>query len=152
MLRYNGGYSPKTKFKAGKLSSDIRVFYGLGQVPCSFDTLDIDSWIKRKLLPIACDSFGNYIAIGVSSEENGKIFFVDHELSNKLTCVSDDFISFIKCCKSDKIPESAKRTIKEREDALIARGKGAIITDDLRRLWQAEIDKYTDMVQEKVEL
>jgi len=30
LLRYNGGYTPKIKFKAKGISSDIRGFYGGG--------------------------------------------------------------------------------------------------------------------------
>lgn len=44
----------------------------------------------------------------------------------------------------------AKRSIKEREAALIAKGRGSIITDDLRKMWQDEIDKYGNMIQEEV--
>jgi hypothetical protein len=53
-------------------------------------------------------------------------------------------------CKSEKTNDASKRTIKEREDALIAKGRGNIITDDLRKMWQAEIDKYGNMTQEEV--
>ncbi len=52
--------------------------------------------------------------------------------------------------KSEKIKEASKRSIKEREEILIANGRGNIITDSLRQTWQAEIDKYQNMVQEEV--
>ena len=48
------------------------------------------------------------------------------------------------------ISEASRRSIKEREDALIAKGRDNIITDDLRKMWQAEIVKYGNMVQEEV--
>lgn len=150
LCKYNGGHTPKTKFKVGKISSDIRAFYGLGQVPFSLDTLGIKEWIENQLFPIACDSFGNFILIGLSNEGYGKIYFSNHEAGNKLDCLGEDFISFLKHCKSDKISEAAKRTIKEREAALIAKGRGSIITDDLRKMWQDEIDKYGNMIQEEV--
>ena len=35
LLRYNGGYTPKTKFRAKGISSDIKGFYGLGAVGLS---------------------------------------------------------------------------------------------------------------------
>lgn len=152
LCKYNGGHTPKTKFKVGKISSDIRAFYGLGEVPFSFHTLDMKEWIENKLLPIACDSFGNYILIGLSNEGYGKIYFSNHEAGNKRDCIGDDLISFLKHCKSDKICEAAKKSIKEREAALIAKGRGSIITDDLRKMWQDEIDKYGNMIQEKVEI
>ena len=64
--------------------------------------------------------------------------------------VSPNLKSFIKACKSEQISEASKRSIKEREDALIQKGRGNIITDELRKMWQAEIDKYADMKQEEV--
>lgn len=152
LCKYNGGHTPKTKFRVGKISSDIRAFYGLGEVPFSFRTLDMKEWIENKLLPIGCDSFGNYILIGLSNEGYGKIYFSNHEAGDKLVCIGDDFISFLKHCKSDKISAATKRSIKERETALIAKGRGSIITDDLRKMWQDEIDKYGNMIQEEVEL
>ena len=94
--KYNGGYTPKTKFKAGK------------------------------------------------------IYFCDHEKGNKVEYITESFKKFIECCKSEIISEASRRSIKEREDALIAKGRGNIITDDLRKMWQAEIDKYGGMVQEEV--
>ena len=48
------------------------------------------------------------------------------------------------------IGETPIRSIKEREDALIANGRGHVITDALRKIWQAEIDKYGNMVQEEL--
>lgn len=32
----------------------------------------------------------------------------------------------------------------------IAKGKGNNITDGLRKMWQEEIDKYSDIIQEEV--
>ena len=32
LIKYNGGDTPETKFKSGKVSSDVRFFYGLGDV------------------------------------------------------------------------------------------------------------------------
>lgn len=43
-------------------------------------------------------------------------------------------------------------SIKEREEILIANGRGHVTTDGLRQMWQAEIDKYGNKVQEKVDL
>lgn len=69
LCKYNGGYTPKTKFKVGKISSDIRGFYGLGNVEFSLDTLEIKNWVQNQVLPIASDSFGNYILIGLAVEK-----------------------------------------------------------------------------------
>lgn len=150
LCKYNGGYTPKTTFKAGKISSDIRGFYGVGEVGLSLDEIAPEEWLDKNVFPIACDSFGNYIVIGLRNDSSGKIYFCDHEKGYEIAFVAKDLIKFIKCCKSDKISEAATRSIEEREKALIARGRGHIITDDLRQMWQAEIDKYSNMVQEEV--
>ncbi|MEY8268972.1 SMI1/KNR4 family protein [Lachnospiraceae bacterium 64-25] len=105
---------------------------------------------RKNIFPIACDSFGNYIMIGLSNDDAGKIYFCDHEKGNKAEYVAESLKKFILCCKSEMISEASRRSIKEREDALIAKGRDNIITDDLRKMWQAEIVKYGNMVQEEV--
>lgn len=150
--KYNGGYTPKTKFKVGKVSSDVRGFFGIGDIKLSLDMVVLEEWIEKKVFPIACDSFGNYIAIGLYNDDSGKVYFCDHEKGNKPEYIKENLKDFIRCCKSEKISEASRRSIKEREDALIAIGRGDIITDDLRRLWQAEINKYNNMIQEEVVL
>lgn len=150
LLTYNGGYTPRTKFKAGKESSDIRGFYGVGDVKLSFDSLEIGEWTKQGYLPIAVDSFGNYIAIGLNIFKNGKIYFGDHEKGYKMTCIAENLKIFMEKCKSEQISDKFRLSVEEREAALIARGRGDIITDALRQMWQEEIDKYKDMIQEEV--
>ena len=71
LCNYNGGYTPKTQFKVGKISSDIRGFYGVGNVKLSFDTIQIREWVDKSFLPIATDSFGNYLLIGLENDSNG---------------------------------------------------------------------------------
>lgn len=66
--------------------------------------------------------------------------------------IVENLKSFIQHCRSKEIDPASKLSIKEREEALIARGRGNIITDDLRKMWQAEIDKYENMVQEEVSI
>ena len=63
--KYNGGYTPKTKFKVGKISSDLRGFFGIGDVKLSLDDIELGDWLEKNVFPIACDSFGNYIMIGL---------------------------------------------------------------------------------------
>jgi len=150
LLKYNGGYTPETKFKSGKLSSDVRGYYGLGDVKLSVDALSLGEWIEHSLFPIAYDSFGNYITIGISNDSYGKVFFQDHELGGRTDLICDEFNTFIEKCKSDYIDERFKLSIEEREADLIARGKGANISEGLRKMWQAEIDKYADFQQEEV--
>ena len=149
LKEYNGGDTPKTKFKCGKTASDVRAFYGIGNVRYSLDKLDVHSYVEKSVFPIACDSFGNYILIGLGSNE-GRIFFCDHEKGNQIEPISNSFEEFISCCESELISEASKKSIEEREAALVAKGRGHIITDELRKMWQAEIDKYASMQQEEV--
>lgn len=150
LYRYNGGYTPKTKFKVGKISSDIKGFYGSGKVKLSLNDIDLDDWIEKGIFPIASDSFGNTITIGIDEKKFGKIYFCNHETGNRLYLVGKDLKEFVSICKSDIISVASRRTIKEREEALIANGRGDIITDSLRQMWQNEIDKYSNMFQEEV--
>lgn len=147
---YNGGETPNTTYKSEKMSTKIKGFYGFGDVTFSFDKINISYWLKNNILPIACDSFGNIITIGLTEENNGKIYFCDHEKAYKNKLIEKDFKSFIIKCISGEINPKAKRSIEERESDLILKGKGANITEDLRKMWQAEIDKYGKMVQETV--
>jgi hypothetical protein len=48
--------------------------------------------------------------------------------------------------------ELATKPIAAREAWMIEHGNGHRITDTLRACWQAEIDKYTGMVLERVKL
>ena len=150
LQKYNGGYTPKTKFKVGRVSSDVRGFFGIGDVKLSLDTIELEEWLEKNVFPIACDSFGNYIVVGLRNDDAGKVYFCDHEKGNKVEYITENLKNFVGCCKSEKISEASRRSIKEREDALIAKGRGNIITDGLRKMWQAEIDKYEGMIQEEV--
>ena len=124
--KYNGGYTPKTKFKVGKISSDLRGFFGIGDVKLSLDDVALGDCLEKNIFPIACDSFGNYIMIGLSNDDAGKIYFCDHEKGNKAEYITENLKKFIECCKSEMISEASRRSIKEREDALIAKGRGNI--------------------------
>lgn len=152
LYKYNGGYTPRTKFKAKRITSDLRGFYGIGNVKLSIDKIELEEWLEKSFFPIAYDSFGNYIVIGLGDDNLGKIYFCDHEKGFKAGYMAENLQDFIKCCKSEKIKEASRLSIKEREEALIADGRGDIITDDLRQMWQAEIDKYQNMIQEEVSI
>lgn len=154
LLKYNGGYTPKTKFKINGISADIEGFFGVGNVQLNYSQISMDfmkNFIKEGLVPIAKDSFGNYIVMGICGDLESKIFFWDHELSKK-NLLTKDFFTFIHKCKSELMNEAAKKSIKEREDDLKAKGRGNIITDSLRAMWQKEIDKYEKIIQEEVRL
>lgn len=150
LLRYNGGFTPRTKFRAKGVSSDLRGFYGFGPVGLPVQQEQIDRWLPRDLFPIACDSFGNHILLSVAGDTYGALFFGDHEAGMAVTQVAKDLPAFLRLCKSDPIPEGARRSIEERRAALIARGRGHVITPALIELWQKEIDKYADMIQEEI--
>lgn len=53
------------------------------------------------LLPVGMDNFGNYICLGVAAEQIGKVFFLDHELSDDETGeslvvkIADSFSEFV---------------------------------------------------------
>lgn len=148
LLRYNGGLTPETFFRANKVESDVRAFYGVGNVEYSLDSADLNEWTKRNYFPIACDSFGNEILIGISEASYGEVFFWDHELS-KTQMIANDLKTFVKSCKSRKINPNAKKSIAEREADMIAKGRGHVITDTLRKCWQDEIDKFGNIEQER---
>lgn len=143
LIKYNGGETPNTKFSCNGISSDIRGFYGLGTVKDSYNKVSV---IEDKYLPIAFDSFGNEIAISLNS---GEVYFRDHE-EGSIQLLEQDLKGFIECCKSDLINPASKKSIQEREQDLIKNGRGNIITDALREMWQAEIDKYSSIIQEEV--
>lgn len=145
--KYNGGETPATHFDINGVSTDIVGFYGIGNVKYSFDSITGIHIDDEEYLPIAFDSFGNYIAI---SSSNGAIVFVDHEQSSALKKLTDSLSEFISKVKSDPINPIKIKTIEERERDMINRGRGQLITDELRALWQKEIDKYSNLNLETV--
>ena len=148
LLRYNGGETPKTEFKIGRESSDLRAFFGLGDVAyCMTKEVELDSLVKKQMIPIATDSFGNYITIGIGNENFGKIYFCDHEKSYSETLLSEDLKEFVVHCKSKKIGKIL--TLEEREKMVLEAGR-VKITNGLRKLWQEEINKYSNIKQERV--
>lgn len=146
MLKYNGGDTPDTKFRFGKISSDIRAFLGIGDVTYSMpDSSGLKEWIGKKCLPIAVDSFGNYVVIGL---EKGEIFFSDHERDYKCTKLTDSLEDFILCCKSKKIGKIL--SVEEREQMIRKNGFTGEISDLRLKLWREEIEEYQRYKQEKL--
>lgn len=148
LKKYNGGETPNTSVNFNGISSDIRAFYGLGNVKYNFSKISCVKEDEKMLLPIAEDSFGNYFAIGLAGDDG--IYFIDHEKESGVLRVDESFLGFVNKCKSEEISPLSKRTPKEREEALIRKGKGGNITDGLRKMWQAEYDKYKNICQEEV--
>lgn len=154
LLKYNGGYTPKTKFSVEDDSSSMEGFYGIGEVDMSLDksykSKYITAWIKRGLLPITMDYFGNNIVIGVKKKNEGIIYFCDHEKGNRLIFLAEDLKGFFSLCQSEVLDKNAIKSVEEREANMIAKGLGDSITDGLRKVWQEEIDFQMKINQEEV--
>ena len=146
---YNGGNTPNTSVKTSNVSSDVRAFYGVGMdLVYSLNKVQVIDKNEIIYLPVAVDSFGNVFVVDITS--NTGVFFVNHEKNRELEQVAESFKAFIQLCKSEPIKEFSRKTPKEREELLISKGKGANITDGLRKMWQDEYDKYKGMIQEEV--
>ncbi len=149
LQKYNGGDTPKTSLKVKRFITDIRAFYGVGDAKRRLEDIAwLENFLEKDWLPIASNCWGDYIAIGIRGGEEGKIYFLDHERGYRKKFLTDDLKQLLDYCKSEEIGPC--RTIEEREADLIARGKGANITEQLKKAWQEEIDKYKDMVREEV--
>ncbi|MDF7670695.1 SMI1/KNR4 family protein [Orbaceae bacterium ESL0721] len=154
LKKYNGGYTPKTSFDINGESSDIRYFYGFEEQKeyCDFpQVMQYDSFtsaIENGYLPIAEDSFDNSIVIGTSELNYGKIYFYDLEIDtyNYLCPNFKDFISQIESL------EYVPLSIEERIQGMKECNSNIQVSDSLIKLWQAEIDKYANLKQQKVEL
>lgn len=157
LMKYNGGRTPKTTFKINKVSSDLRGFYGFGNADeyYNFSRLTdkmsiLEEYLNDEMLPIANNDFGDYITIGLGKKENGCVFFRYHDRGKKYIKLTDTLCEFSDMCKSEEIGHI--RTIEERRQSMIAKGREKYITEGLIRAWQAEIDRYANTHQEKFEL
>ena len=154
MKKYNGGKTPKTDFKINRISSDVRAFYAIGQsdIDYSFDTLInnkiIDEFLEDGMLPIATTIWGDYVTICIEEKEVGKIYFLYHDREKHYVLLCESLSDFIGKCKSKKIGHI--RTIAERKQCMIENGYGDMITEESLKGWQAEIDEYANIHQEKV--
>lgn len=148
--KYNGGETPKTYLKDRRISTDIRAFYGLGDVLYSYNKTDIVKKEGKTLLPIAIDSFGNSFLLSLDSPYD--IYFKDHEKEDSMILVAKSLKEFISMCESEVISEASRRSPEEREKILISNGKGKNISQGLRQMWQEEYEKYRNLVQENVEI
>lgn len=146
LLKYNGGQTPETSFKANNISSDIVGFYGVGEVKYSFNDRSIREFENQSFLPIAFDSYGNDIALSLS---DGSIAFFDHEITTP-TIIAKSFCDFIALVQSKPIDPKHLKPVEQREQEMLQRGKGDRITDALRELWRNEIKKYSAISQEEV--
>lgn len=156
LYKYNGGKTPETSFRLNKVSSDLVCFYGLDETEkfCNFYRVkkrdSFKEFLKEGYLLIGHNSFGDFILIGIREENNGKIFFYYHDRPKKFIEISESFIAFTDRCKSRKIGHI--RSIEERKKDMIENGLGDKITNDSISGWQAEIDEYANIHQEKLVL
>lgn len=156
IIRYNGGRTPETEFKIGRVSSDVRSFYGMGQIDpdYSFDRLIgnhlMEDFIEDGMIPIAENAWGDYITMGITKRHYGEIFFLYHDRKKKYLSLCKNLNEFISKCKSEKIGHI--RTIEERKQNMIENGYGDQITEESIKGWQAEIDEYAGIHQEEIVL
>ncbi len=87
LLKYNGGQPSPSFFwiKAQKDGTVVNQFYGLHDRPNHLDlrTYIIDEELfgnSKSLLAIGDDGLGNFICIGITHQNQGEIFFIDHNL------------------------------------------------------------------------
>ena len=146
LKKYNGGETPNTSFSTKDIGSDIKAFYGVGNVKYSLNLIKIISANGANFLPVAFDSFGNDVLIGLS---DGIICFRNHE-TNTVAKIADDLKEFLDACTSKPISEKSIKSVEEREKDLIERGKGHVINEALRDMWRAEIKKYSSISLEEV--
>ena len=148
LRKYNGGETPDTNW-TGKCKTDVRGFYGYNIENKNWDIeekltyIAVNELFKARKLPVATNCSGDLFCIDCT---DGSIRFVYHDNPTEVK-VADDFKSFIAGCKSKKI--GPIRTIEERTQSLLE-NFGRKPTEFQLCAWQAEIDKYGNMVQEEV--
>lgn len=152
LLKYNGGQTPDTKFRLNRINSDIEGFYGVGEALINYNLFEefnsLTDYLEDSMIPIASNSFGDHILIGIGAENNGKIYFKYHDKDKKYIELAEEFIVFVKKCNSEKVGDV--RSIEERKKSMIAKGYEKNIDDQLIGIWQAEIDRYGNISQEKI--
>jgi len=100
LLKHNGGKPEPSCFKIKKDISDVQIFYGLHQDKLnSLEAMLImyKNRISHDFLPIASDSFGNQICLGLKGKSQNCIYFWNHDLEGSpqaLTKVASSFNEF----------------------------------------------------------
>ena len=151
LKRYNGGLTPETKACVKRFSEIVDAFYGVGNAEWKLEGIvRLSEWIGKGWLPIAYNGWGDYFAIGLNGEDEGKIYYFDYGRGYRKKFLADDLKHFFDCCKSGELNPVCFMSVEEREADLIARGKGKNITEGLKEAWQEQLDKYKDMVREEV--
>lgn len=154
LVKYNGGDTPETNFKAAGISSDLRFLYGFINTECGLelrpDVFWLDEYLKDGMFPIGENCFGDDFFICVQGQGAGAIFFRYHDRPKRYIKVADTFKEFAQKCKSKKLKPC--RTIEERIAGRKAAGIFEPVPDVALKTWQEEIDRYERTHQEELEL
>lgn len=103
LLKYNGGYPRPYYFNISKEQGIgmINIFYGIGEM---YDNLDkkidiFDDILDAGFIPIADDSGGNQICLGLSEKYYGNVYFWIHdedpEDMGNMYFIAEDFGGFL---------------------------------------------------------
>ena len=111
LIKYNGGRPVQDCFdsKNNDAGSVVDAFLGFRKERHLSIQGHIETYenrIPRELFPIAYDSFGNVICIGIKSEYYGKVYFWDHEWEaeeslgespdfSNVTLIAENFDEFV---------------------------------------------------------
>lgn len=150
LLKYNGGQTPNTFYKNGKISEVLRYLYGINTKEDIEKQLEFFDFKKKQCIPIGEDVFGNYYAIGISEKNKGQIFFCNHEKGFDTKKITNTFKEFLSKCISNPIDDGARKSPEEIEKEMIQKDRGSFITDALRQAWKEQYEKYKDLLQEEI--
>ena len=152
LIKYNGGETPETNFKAAGVSSDLRSLYGFINTESGLelrpDVFWLDEYLKDGMFPIGENCFGDNFFVCVQGQGAGAIFFRYHDRPKRYIKVADTFKEFVQKCKSKKLGHCC--TIKER---IIMRLKAKNFAPPSKITlagWQKEIDHYQRIHQEEL--
>ncbi|VTT24539.1 SMI1/KNR4 family protein [Streptococcus gordonii] len=154
LLKYNGGDTIDATFRIDKVSSDIRAFYGFENADYEYNfqyLIDHDflsDYIEVDYLPIAEDSFRNYILLGIAEQNYNQVAFFDHEKQR----IIPFHVSFKEFLGSIKSKVCKIKSIDERIQKMKEVNSPVIVDDELKAIWQEEIDKYAGREQVIVKL
>jgi len=152
LLKYNGGATPKTEFKIGKINSDFTGFYGFND-DNNFDfqfyvrTKTLGMYLEDRVIPIGSNVSGDTIVLGIAQDNYGQVYFFYHDRPKKYIRLADDVREFISKCKSDTI--GSVPTMEEREKTARENGYDDLIPD-LMPIWEEEINKFSNIHQELI--
>ena len=134
MLKNNGGRPNKSIFKYKEANtlcgSTIKMFFSIGKGEHTIEKARriYEGRIPDIVLPIASDSFGNIVCIGLQGRNRGKMYFWDHELElmrwnlNPIICTDfKDFLKRLEAPKKEPITEYERMFVDGSIDELKAK-------------------------------